>query len=100
MTDKYNMNIPGDIADFIQNYINTNPELGFKFVSQYVIHLLREDIKTLSKDKIIIPEGEYTAEDIKKMIIGKEIGKKDEKKIRLTSGEYTKEALEKILREN
>lgn len=77
MADKYNMNIPGDIADFIQDYINTHPELGIKFVSQYVIQLLREDIKKLlreksekkkEKNKILIPTGEYTPDELRKMI--------------------------------
>lgn len=77
MTDKYNMNIPGDIADFIQAYINANPKLGFKFVSTYVIHLLRENIKTLSINS-----------------------KKEEKKFTLPSREYTKEELEKLIKES
>lgn len=77
MTDKYNMNIPGDIASFIERYINENPELGFKFISTYVIHLLREHVKSLTLDT-----------------------KKEEKKFVLTSGEYSKEDLEKLIREN
>lgn len=73
MTDKYNMNIPGDIADFILNYINNNPELGFRFVSQYIVHLLRENIKEISSQtkkkerKIILPSGTYTKEEVEKL---------------------------------
>ena len=72
MTDKYNMNIPGDIADFIEKYIKEHPELGFKFVSQYVVQLLRENIKKITSKKkeergITLTEGTYTRKDIEKL---------------------------------
>jgi len=51
------MKIPQDLANFFQKYIDTHKELGYKFVSQYVLHFLQDHAKEILtlEDKIIIP---------------------------------------------
>jgi len=76
MTDGYNMKIPQELADFVEKDIKEHPELGFKFISQYVTHLLREDIKKITSNnsygkeekKIHLYEGNYTREEIEKLL--------------------------------
>lgn len=80
MTDGYNMKIPQDLADFIQKYISEHPELGMRFVSQYVVQILREDIRQIMNN--------YPKK------------KKEEKRITLSSGNYTKEDIEKLFKDS
>jgi hypothetical protein len=72
MADKYNLKIPQDLADFFQKYINDHPELGYTFVSQYLLHVLREkaeEIMLSQKDKKIkLEEGTYSKKDLKKLL--------------------------------
>jgi len=51
MVDNYNMKIPRELADLFQRYINEHEELGFRKVSEFVLHILREEAKKLI-DKI------------------------------------------------
>ncbi|MHA1283285.1 MAG: hypothetical protein ACTSVV_04955 [Promethearchaeota archaeon] len=45
--DDYFMKIPREMANFIENHINENKELGFKTVSQFILHVLREEVKNI-----------------------------------------------------
>ena len=47
MVDNYNMKIPRELADLFQRYINEHEELGFRKISQFVLHILREEAKKL-----------------------------------------------------
>ena len=78
MADKYNLKVPLKLVEFFKNYINEHKELGYTFVSKYLLKLLQDEAERLMREK----------------------NKKEEKKIVLPSGEYTREELEKIIREN
>lgn len=49
-TEKYSLKIPKVFFDFYDKYINKHPELGFSTVSQYIIDLLRRDIRKISEN--------------------------------------------------
>lgn len=78
MGDYYNMKLPQELADFFQEYIKEHKELGFRFVSQYALHLLQQEAKRVSQEKkenlknenktITIRSGTYSKEDIKKLL--------------------------------
>lgn len=78
MGDYYNMKLPQELADFFQEYIKEHKELGFRFVSQYALHLLQQEAKRISQEKkenlknenktITIRSGTYSKEDIKKLL--------------------------------
>lgn len=77
MGDSYNMKIPQDLANFFQKYIDTHKELGYKFVSQYVLHILQDHAKELltledkikkeKKEGITLKTGTYTKEELLKL---------------------------------
>ncbi len=48
--EKYSLKIPKVFFDFYDKYISEHSELGFNTVSQYIIDLLRIDIREKSKD--------------------------------------------------
>lgn len=78
MGDSYSMKIPIDLAEFFQKYIDDHKELGYRFVSQYVLHILQDHAKVLlNKSNVSI--------------------EKKETNIKLNSGTYSKEELQKIL---
>lgn len=78
MGDYYNMKLPQELADFFQEYIKEHKEIGFRFVSQYALHLLQQEAKRISQEKkenlknenktITIRSGTYSKEDIKKLL--------------------------------
>ena len=47
MTDYYTIKIPEELRDLFRKYIEKHKELGFKTVSQYILHLLRTEAKRL-----------------------------------------------------
>jgi len=75
MTDKYNLKIPLDLVDFFQNYLNEHKELGFTFVSKFLLHILQNEAKKLmekmhekkEEKRITLPSGTYSKEDIEKL---------------------------------
>lgn len=79
MTDKYNLKIPQELVNFFKNYIKNHKELGFTFVSKYLLYILQIEAKKLMEE---------------------ELEKKENKKITLTSGDYTREELEKLIKES
>lgn len=48
-TEKYSLKIPKVFFDFYDKYIKEHSELGFVTVSQYIIDLLRRDIRKISE---------------------------------------------------
>jgi len=78
--DSYTMKIPKDLADFFERYIQEHKELGYKFISQFALHILQEKARELLEDekkkeppleiknKITLKEGEYSREDLKKLL--------------------------------
>lgn len=77
MGDSYTMKIPQELADFFEKYIGEHRELGYKFISQYVLHVLQDHAKNLlnlspSKEKketiIRLKEGTYTKEELQKLL--------------------------------
>ena len=78
MGDSYTMKIPQELADFFQKYIDNHKELGYKFVSQYVLHVLQDhakillNINTISKEKkeetLTLKSGTYTKEELLKIL--------------------------------
>ena len=49
--ERYTMKIPRLLADFFQEYIDRNPELGFNKISQLALYILQEKAFEL-KDKM------------------------------------------------
>lgn len=49
-TEKYSLKIPKAFFDIYDKYINEHPKLGFSTVSQYIIDLLRRDIRKISEN--------------------------------------------------
>lgn len=49
--NRYTMKLPRDLKDFFQEYLDENPGLGFKKVSQYALHILREKALELKKER-------------------------------------------------
>jgi len=41
-SERYTMKIPRELMKFFQDYITSNPGLGFKTVSQFTLHILQE----------------------------------------------------------
>lgn len=87
--DYYTMNIPNELRILYEAYIAKNPNLGFKNVSQYLLHVLQvraediikedpelrkiEQISLSSKTYILQDDGSY------KKVISKEfLGKIDQ----------------------
>lgn len=87
--DYYTMNIPNELRILYEAYIAKNPNLGFKNVSQYLLHVLQgkaediikedpelrkiEEISLSSKTYILQNDGSY------KKVISKELlGKIDQ----------------------
>lgn len=72
MTDKYNLKVPQKLVEFFQEYVEENPELGYKFVSQYMLHLLQEEARRLlnaqKERQITLKSGTYTKEDLKNLL--------------------------------
>lgn len=77
MGDSYSMKIPQELADFFQNYLDDHKGLGYKFVSQYILHVLQDHAKDLmslsgkpkEREKVItLRTGTYTKEDLKKLL--------------------------------
>ena len=75
MGDSYSMKIPQEMADFIEKYLAEHKELGLKFVSQYVLKILREHIENLlnlgpePREKVItLRTGTYTREQLKELL--------------------------------
>ena len=73
MADKYTLKVPQELADFFQKYIDDHPELGCTFVSQYLLHVLREKAEEIMlsqdiKNEIKLKEGTYLKEEIKKLL--------------------------------
>jgi len=79
MAKDYSMKIPRKLADTFQKFIDNNPELGYRKVSQYIQHILQDKAGEIIKKN-------YT------------IGKSESKIIKLESGNYTKEELEEMLK--
>ena len=42
MSDKYTMKMPAELKKLFQEYIDKNPDLGFRKVSQFALHILQE----------------------------------------------------------
>lgn len=48
--DYYTMNIPNELRILFEAYINKHPNLGFKSVSQYLLHILQIKAEEIIKD--------------------------------------------------
>ncbi|MHA1232414.1 MAG: hypothetical protein ACTSPQ_17420 [Candidatus Helarchaeota archaeon] len=48
--DRYTMKIPRELKEFFQQYIDKNPDLGFKTVSQFALHILQQKAFELKKE--------------------------------------------------
>lgn len=78
MADKYNLKIPQDLADFFQNYLDEHKELGFTFVSKFLLHVLQNEAKRLMEEKteekkvtqkmIALPEGKYSEKKLRELL--------------------------------
>ena len=78
MVDSYSTKIPREIADLFQKYIDKNPELGYRKVSQYILYVLQEEVKRLiernleireqKKETVTLREGTYTQDDLLKLL--------------------------------
>lgn len=77
MGSGYNMKIPQELADFFQKHIDEHKELGYKFVSQYVLHVLQDHArdllnlnlpKTRKENIVTLKSGTYTKEEIQKLL--------------------------------
>jgi hypothetical protein len=77
MVNKYTLKIPQKLVDVFQSYLDKHPELGYTFVSEFIRDVVREQAKELLEDlkgnkekeeKIKISEGEYTREELKKLL--------------------------------
>jgi len=77
MGDSYSMKLPQELAGFFQKYIDEHKELGYKFISQYVLHVLQDHAKELlnlsgapkERERVItLRTGTYTKEEIKKIL--------------------------------
>jgi len=42
MSDKYTMQFPVELKRLLQEYIEKNPEIGFKKVSKLILHIVQE----------------------------------------------------------
>ena len=56
MSNKYTMKIPAELKKLFQDYIDKNPDLGFRKVSQFALHILQEKAIEIKKDLIKNPE--------------------------------------------
>ena len=43
----YNMKIPRELADLFQEYIENHPQLGYRTISQYILHILQDEAKKI-----------------------------------------------------
>jgi len=50
MSDKYTMKIPAELKKLFQEYIDKNPDLGFRKVSQFALHILQEKAIEIKKE--------------------------------------------------
>lgn len=50
MSDKYTMKIPAELKKLFQEYIDKNPDLGFRKVSQFALHILQEKAIKIKKE--------------------------------------------------
>jgi len=48
--DYYNLNIPNELRIFYEAYISKHPNLGFKSVSQYLLHVLQDKAEKIVRD--------------------------------------------------
>jgi len=48
--ERYTMKIPRELKDFFQDYIKSNPGLGFNTVSQFTLHILQDKAIELKKE--------------------------------------------------
>jgi recombinational DNA repair protein RecR len=48
--DKYTMKIPKELKNLFQDYIDKNPGLGFKKVSQFALHILQQKAIEIKKE--------------------------------------------------
>ena len=72
------MKIPRELADFFEEYIEKNPKLGYRKISQIILHILQNKARELMKEQGIIESKE--------------------KIITLSTGAYSKEELQKIVK--
>ena len=49
-SERYTMKIPRELMKFFQDYITSNPGLGFKTVSQFTLHILQDKAIELKKE--------------------------------------------------
>jgi len=50
MSDKYTMKMPAELKKLFQEYIDKNPDLGFRKVSQFALHILQEKAIEIKKE--------------------------------------------------
>ncbi len=72
------MKIPRELADLFEKFINKNPSLGFRKVSQYILSVLQErakeligydlEIKRQKVNTIKLAEGTYTKEELLELL--------------------------------
>ena len=48
--DYYNLNIPNELRILFEAYLLNNPNLGFKSVSQYLLHTLQNKAEEILRD--------------------------------------------------
>ena len=48
--DYYNLNIPNELRILYEGYILKHPNLGFKSVSQYLLHVLQDKAEKIVRD--------------------------------------------------
>ena len=72
MVNKYTLKIPQELADHFQNFIDEHPELGYKYVSQYCLQILRDKAAELPRagmkpKSLTLKSGTYTKEDLERL---------------------------------
>ena len=66
------MKIPRELADFLEDYIKKNPQLGYRKVSQYILHIIQDHAKKLTNFRekvsdqktVALKQGTYTKEEM------------------------------------
>jgi len=97
MTDYYSMKIPKELADLFEEFITKNRNLGYRTISQYILHVLQDHAKDIVRRDFKITEENFR--DFMEEWKQRNLENKEEKRIRLPEGSYTKKDMEKLFNE-
>jgi len=72
LVDNYTMKLPHELVDFLEDYIKKNPQLGYRKVSQYILHIIQDHAKKLTdfrekvsdQKTVALKQGTYTKEEM------------------------------------